>query len=847
MRRALVALSLSAAVVSGSFASFSDAATRSATTPWALKRALANTAQDAAPRAPSAVDRYAPANGCFTLKSAVSGKFVSRSGTGFAATGTAGEPFHFQAFDLGKYLLFASKADFLATAANPAPTQEAKLLAQGYVEGTGDEHLDAVRPPVIAGLTQGMVLGETATAPVTAGIRGDKTTAAAAPSASAEWTLVNAGNGFALQQAYDDGDEATPGPVDAPIAATLTSAADGTLTAAAGALATKAATFTLAPATGCAAWDEGDTQVSGPTATQDTSYEQSKGYVDAHLHLMSFEFLGGKVICGRVWHPYGIKAALTDCPDHGPGGYGAALEDVVSGKTPGSGHATDGYPTFSYWPHYNSLTHQQVYWTWLERSWRGGLRMMTDLLVQNGQLCELYPLKKVTCDEMSTVRLEAQRSRELERFIDAQNGGPGRGWFRIVYDPLQARAVMNEGKLAVLLGIEVSRPLGCREYLGTAGCTAADIDKRLSDVYALGVRQMEMTNKFDNALTGVTGDSGSTGVIVQAGQYKETGHFWEMQTCQLPFGPVQNDMKQYNVVDDGHAEPARDGLFAGVLQMSGGSGAAPVYPAGPHCNAIGLSDLGKVFLDGLVKRGMVFDPDHMSALARQQALDYLTTKHYSGILSSHTWADDANYYRILSMGGVVTPHAGGTEGFLGKWAKLRSKADPRFLYGIGWGSDISGFSGQGAPRNPAAGKGVTYPFTGLGGVTVNKATTGKKTWDFNTSGVDHYGEYVDWVQDVKVLAGAKATQFTQDLENGPEAYLQMWERANGVVGDSCRDDIADLSKSDVKTVKKGMTPGQVLAALGQPHTRIGTAFTYCGARGTVTVSFAKNGTVGKVT
>ena len=155
---------------------------------------------------------------------------------------------------------------------------------------------------------------------------------------------------------------------------------------------------------------------------------------------MGFEFLGGKVICGRVVAPVRHQGRPQDCPDHGPGGYGSALEDVVSGKTPGSGHATDGYPSFSYWPHYNSLTHQQVYWKWLERSWQGGLRMLTDLLVQNGQLCELYPLKKVTCDEMATVRLEAQRSRELERYIDAQNGGPGRGWFRIVTDPLQARA-----------------------------------------------------------------------------------------------------------------------------------------------------------------------------------------------------------------------------------------------------------------------------------------------------------------------------------------------------------------------------------------------------------------------
>jgi microsomal dipeptidase-like Zn-dependent dipeptidase len=674
-------------------------------------------------------------------------------------------------------------------------------------------------------------------------VRGDGVVAAVEPSASAEWVLKQAGSAFVLQQAYDDGDEATPGPLDPAISATLTASATGALTAASGAVTSRAAQFALVTTRGCAAWPEAPTTISGPVLTGATPYAQTRGYVDAHLHMMAFEFLGGKVRCGRPWHPYGITYALVDCPDHGPGGRGSALEDVLSGKTPGTGHDTVGWPSFGYWPKHDSLTHEQVYYQWLERAWRGGLRMFTNLLVDNGQLCEAYPLKKNSCDEMNGVRLQAKRLRELERFIDAQNGGPGRGWFRIVTDPLQTRRAINAGKLAVVMGIEVSRPLGCREYLGTSTCTAADIDTRLTEVYNLGVRQMEMTNKFDNALTGVTGDGGSTGVVVNGGNHNETGHFWEMQTCASPFGPVQYDKQQYNVVDDGHADPGRDALFGAVLQMSGKSGVAPAYPAGPHCNAIGLSALGRAFLQGLVKRGILFDPDHMSALARQQALDILAAQKYSGIVSSHSWADDANYFRILTMGGVVTPHAGGTAGFLGKWELLRSKADKRFTYGIGWGSDINGFSQQGAPRNPPLGKGVAYPFTGMGGVKVARAQTGTRVWDLNTGGLDQYGQYVDWVQDVKVQAGRDAAAFTRDVENAAEAYLQMWERAIGVGGDSCRADVPNLTKGDLTRVRRGMSPEQVLALLGQPHTRVGTAFTFCGPRGVATVRFNTAGTV----
>ena len=68
-------------------------------------------------------------------------------------------------------------------------------------------------------------------------------------------------------------------------------------------------------------------------------------------------------ICSPPFHRYGAPAALVDCPDHQlADGRGAALEDVLADKTPGTGHDPVGWPTFSYWPNPHSLTHQQVYY-----------------------------------------------------------------------------------------------------------------------------------------------------------------------------------------------------------------------------------------------------------------------------------------------------------------------------------------------------------------------------------------------------------------------------------------------------------------------------------------------------
>ena len=39
--------------------------------------------------------------------------------------------------------------------------------------------------------------------------------------------------------------------------------------------------------------------------------------------------------------------------------------------------------------------------------------------------------------------------------MNAQAGGPGKGWLQIVYSPEEARQIIGDNKLAVILGVEV--------------------------------------------------------------------------------------------------------------------------------------------------------------------------------------------------------------------------------------------------------------------------------------------------------------------------------------------------------------------------------------------------------
>jgi hypothetical protein len=592
--------------------------------------------------------------------------------------------------------------------------------------------------------------------------------------------------------------------------------------------------FPLALTDGCSAYPEAEVNIDGDPFAGTTSFQEVRGYVDPHTHGMSHEFLGGRVICSPPWHRYGVAFALVDCPDHQlAGGKGAVLEDFLSGQTPGTGHDAVGWPSFGYWPNPHSLTHQGVYYKWLERSWRGGLRVYTNLLVENNVLCELYPLKKNSCDDMNSIRLQAKDMYALQDYIDAQYGGPGKGWYRIVTDPFQARQVINEGKLAVIMGIETSVPFGCNVKLGLSTCSNAKIDAGLAEVRALGVRQMEITNKFDNALTGVAGDEGTTGSITNLGNFYNTGSFLQMQTCPSTY-PAETHDKLQGPLTAPDELPAQDALFGAIGSLNGllSLNPLPIYPKGPHCNQRALTAQGQHLLDKMIDTQMLFDPDHMSVKARNAALDLYedaaAAGRHPGILSSHSWSTPDAYPRIYKLGGFVAPYAGDSAGFVEKWRKHLEWADPRFYFGFGYGADMNGFGAQGSPRGADAANPVTYPFTGLGGVRIDREVSGERTFDINKDGVAHYGLYPDWIRDATNLAGSDAAAFATDMERGAEAYLQTWERTYGIAPDACRNADQRLDVTSFRSqVRTGMTTRQVMDAVGQPYGRSGQTFTTC--------------------
>ncbi|MCK7627041.1 discoidin domain-containing protein [Streptomyces sp. RS10V-4] len=480
-----------------------------------------------------------------------------------------------------------------------------------------------------------------------------------------------------------------------------------------------------------------------------------RGFVDAHDHIMANEGFGGRLICGKPFSEQGVADALKDCPEHYPDGSLAVFDMITKG---GDGrHDPVGWPSFKDWPAHDSLTHQQNYYAGIERAWRAGQRVLVNDLVTNGVICSVYFFKDRSCDEMTAIRLEAKKSYDMQAFIDTMYGGPGKGWFRIVTDSAQARDVIEQGKLAVVLGVETSEPFGCKQILDHAQCSKADIDRGLDELHGLGVRSMFLCHKFDNALCGVRFDSGALGTAINVGQFLSTGTFWKTENCRGP----EHD----NPIGNATAEQAEKQLPKGV--------SVPTYASGAQCNSRGLTDLGAYAVRGMMKRHMMLELDHMSVKAADQAFDIFESASYPGALSSHSWMDAGWTERLYKLGGFAASYMSGSEGFSAE-AKAKDALRTKYHVGLGYGTDMNGVGGWPGPRGTDTPNPVKYPFRSTdGGSLIDKQVTGERTWNVNTDGAAHYGMVPDWIEDIRNVGGQGVVN---DLFSGAESYLRTWGR-----------------------------------------------------------------------
>ncbi|WP_420426471.1 hypothetical protein [Algiphilus sp.] len=516
------------------------------------------------------------------------------------------------------------------------------------------------------------------------------------------------------------------------------------------------------------------------------------GFIDAHSHITAYEFIGGRVNYGDPFHKFGVDHALHDCAvNHGPQGTLGVVETVTSTGTPT--HETRGWPDFPFWPRHNSLQHHQSYYRWIERAYMGGLRLLVNHYTGNEILCQLNPQKQNACDFEENWRLQHQRILEMQDYIDAQNGGPGEGWFRIVDDPAQARAVIADGKLAVVLGIEISKLFNCGEFLGVAECSREELVQRLDAAYDLGVRHIFPIHKFDNAFGGVVPDEAlGIGTILYAGNLAETGTPLLFEACPENF---QDDSTQSP--DSANPLGIIDQLLLQLEYINGqASQGLPVPPLVPVsenglCNQQGITELGVFLTQELMRRNMIIEVDHSARSVIDRILEIAEDNGYPGVTSSHDWLFSEELLdRLVAGGGTISRFASSRETWVDKILKAEERPAKNRVAAMvttGLASDVNGIASL--PGNSGAADTPLYPFVSVDGrVRFDVQKTGDRAFGlYDGRGVAHYGLYPDQIADMQRFTEGKSRQEIEQalrsLFSSTEAYLRLWEATHAWRGD----------------------------------------------------------------
>ncbi|MEZ5572842.1 MAG: hypothetical protein R3E64_12550 [Halioglobus sp.] len=720
--------------------------------------------------APSEASVYDVANGCFAISPDGGQNFIA-TGENVVVSSTAvlaglavetnAARFLLRPSDLGKYLLYDENNHYLTSDGQSLLTQAALASDISMVNGK----------VVVEDRMQ----------------------------SEGEWQLLAAQNGQFMLQHIKSG---------------LYIGADGSLVSEA-----DAAPLSFVEASDCATFPELSVDATGDVSVTEFEDGSVFGFVETHAHLFTNHgFGGGGVFHGAPFHPLGVEHALPSCElnhgvdgrkdfmgatfNQGVGDFNDLLPAIFAGQLPQKDHDTQGYPDFTSWPAAPfSATHQVQYYTWLERAYLSGLRLLVQHATTNQVLCQLVTgiganPKRYDCNDMIAVDRILESTYAMERYIDALAGGPGQGWFRIVFSPDEAREQIKAGKLAVILGIETSDLFDC--FLVPFGefskCTQADVVAKLDEYYDKGVRALFPVHKFDNAFSAGDGDRR----VSDIGNFGHTGHYSNFVLCPeelLTFPGGFDDgglnfanLNQPRDVFDSPPPFDMSGFDANpigtLLPSIGLLGGGPLV--GEYCQNHGLTDLGEFLMQEMMKRGMIIEVDHMPRKSYKRAYEILVENDYPAV-GSHGRNNNGLLYEL-----------GGVSKF--NFGRCRSASTPATMddslqkrvalmremgafEAEGFGFDLNGFAGAPGPRfgeksgcsEPQTDP-VTYPFKSYAGdITLQQPVVGNRTLDFNTEGMVHLGLVAELIEDVR--RDGVSDKELEPLFKSAEGYLRMWEKS----------------------------------------------------------------------
>jgi microsomal dipeptidase-like Zn-dependent dipeptidase len=404
---------------------------------------------------------------------------------------------------------------------------------------------------------------------------------------------------------------------------------------------------------------------------------------------------------------------------------------------------------FEQWPMWNAIAHQQMWSGWLQQAHNGGLQVMVVSLAESNFLCLNTALesRRYGCDEMESVKRQAQFARN---FANANAG-----WVGIAETPAQARTLIAQGKLALVLSVEATKLFPTGDYLA-----------QLDELRALGVRSVQVTHHADNRFGGAA--------------------------------PIPKLMDTANLVE------ALWGFNTGLTAINdivcrNAAGATGTCDGVNYLNERGLNSDGTVLVNAMMDRGMLLDVSHLSRKSFVATYD-LATAHgnYPLIYShTHTWdtidPDEERHEKFLrpeeiqmitNTGGMIGLRPGPEDtvaynpvvanqcqGSSRSFAQSLMYAVDHGL-NVGFGADFNGFISQLKPRYRAD---TLWNPSKTCHVDTQQLTFGGSPNDLQKKGLAHVGLLPALMTDLSAV-GTPAN-YLSHLNQSAETFLQIWERS----------------------------------------------------------------------
>lgn len=581
---------------------------------------------------------------------------------------------------------------------------------------------------------------------------------------------------------------------------------------------------------------------SSVTAIEIVAYTPLSGFVDMHTHPMSYLGFGRKALHGAPdigciipsgtfrcnptpFRATSIDQALGTCNsthggwgiDNGCGDYlragiiNYALDadfeyKVGFERNPHGDHEQAGYPDLRFWPNHTSILHQQMWIDWLRRAHTGGLRVIVALTVNSEILAEILN-GDPPYDDKSVADVQID---ETVRFVNAHND-----FMEIAYSKADLQRIVSNNKLAVVLGMEVDK-------IGNFGKPGVETNENTvrAEIQRLyhnkGIRYIFPIHLIDNSF-------GGTAVFKMlfnfANKYANGYHF-RVETSRDPNVKYSANMTNGPI-------GLENGLIIGIRGFLEGLGRLPApcmndafkcfpppgklsccgsyqkvlnvlspsadfdaykFITAGHVNALGLSQLGEIAINEMMKLGMMIDIDHMSEKSTKRTIEiakavsggYPLNMGHNGIRGENGNERGAPISMIRDgiaplggMFGVGAAHTNYSD-FINNFRQVRTAMGNR---SVAIGTDVNGFErlperldGKGNTENSNT---FYQSFFEQSGIRT-KCITGNRTWDYvQDGGVSHYGIMPEFLHEIKINGG---TDVIGELNKSAEYFAQMWEK-----------------------------------------------------------------------